>query len=376
MAPGLRLTKNKGLPENLYTHVVKGRTYYRYKHPITKKMHSLGCDKQQAVVAARVANNKLFKPDDLVKNILGNNSITLKDLIEQFEANKLPTMEIGPKTLEHYKRRLNRIKKDRGHWIVSDTGTDEIAEYLDKNFKNDAYIKHRSVVSKLFNYAQNKGYRKDNPVEPTESKSSVKKQRQRLKIEEFVAIHKIAPDWMKIAMELGLVTLQGRYEVLNMKFSDVNDGYLHVIREKTKKNEWAHLRIEMNPTLESLQRRARNSGLVSPYFVHREPGRRASAKDRNHWTQLTLNDFSARFREIRDETGLFNKLAPQQRPTFHEIRSLGSWLYEKQGFDTGEYVQKLMAHADEKTTEYYQSGHEQKWMNVQAGLDIKAVLKS
>ena len=376
MTPRRRLKKNKGLPDNVYSHVVKSKTYYRYKHPVTGKMHSIGSDKAQAFAAARVLNDRLIQSVDIAEIILSPNDITIEKLIEKYEQELLPTKDIGEKTKAHYERRLKRFKKDIPQWSVGKATIGEVAEYLDKHFKNDSYIKHRSMLSELFNYSQNKGYRTDNPVEPTLSKSAVKKQRQRLKLNEYKAIHEIAPEWMKIAMELGLLTLQGRYEVCNMKFSDVKDGYLHVVREKTKKNEWSHLRIKMNPALEELKSRAKRSGLVSPYFVHREPERRIKAQERDHWTQLTLNDFSARFRELRDETGLFKHLKPRQRPTFHEIRSLGSWLYEKQGFGTGEYVQKLMAHADEKMTEYYQSGHETKWMEVEAGLDIKAVFKA
>jgi integrase len=336
-------------------------------------MHSIGSDKTQAFAAARVLNDRLIQSTDITAAILSPGSISMEDLIKKYEKELLPTKDIGPRTLGHYERRLKRFKKDIPNWNVSETTIGEVASYLDENFKNDSYIKHRSMLSELFNFSQNKGYRTNNPVEPTLSKSAVKKQRQRLKLNEYKAIHEIAPDWMKIAMELGLLTLQGRHEVCNMKFSDVKDDYLYVIREKTKKNEWSHLRIKMNPALEDLKSRAKRSGLVSPYFVHREPGRRIKAQERDHWTQLTLNDFSARFRELRDKTGLFDHLDARQKPTFHEIRALGSWLYEKQGFGTGEYVQKLMAHADEKMTEYYQSGHETKWMEVEAGLDIKAV---
>ena len=45
-----------------------------------------------------------------------------------------------------------------------------------------------------------------------------------------------------------------------------------------------------------------------------------------------------------------------ERPTFHEIRALGAWLYEQQGFEQ-EYIQGLMGHADVKMTEHYQAGH-------------------
>jgi integrase len=56
----------------------------------------------------------------------------------------------------------------------------------------------------------------------------------------------------------------------------------------------------------------------------------------------------------------------------HELRALGSWLYEQQGFST-EYVQVLMGHASPDMTTYYQDGHEQKqvvYQHVEAGLKL------
>ena len=50
-------------------------------------------------------------------------------------------------------------------------------------------------------------------------------------------------------------------------------------------------------------------------------------------------------------------MKPGERPTFHELRALGAWLYEQQGFPQ-EYIQALMGHADVKMTEHYQAGHE------------------
>ncbi|WP_133144363.1 tyrosine-type recombinase/integrase [Pseudomonas fragi] len=45
-----------------------------------------------------------------------------------------------------------------------------------------------------------------------------------------------------------------------------------------------------------------------------------------------------------------------ERPTFHEIRALGAWLYEQQGFAQDD-IQGLMGHADVKMTAHYHSGH-------------------
>jgi integrase len=62
----------------------------------------------------------------------------------------------------------------------------------------------------------------------------------------------------------------------------------------------------------------------------------------------------------RSQTSLRPRQAAKgARPTFHEIRALGAWLYEQQNFPQ-EYIQALMGHADEKMTKHYQEGHDEK----------------
>ena len=96
-------------------------------------------------------------------------------------------------------------------------------------------------------------------------------------------------------------------------------------------------------------------------------------KETDHWSQIAPNAFTAEFRKVRDSVPAMLTIPKEQRPTFHEIRALGSHLYEKSGYSR-EYVQKLMAHGDEKMTEHYQSGHEQKWVSVAAELSLDSIL--
>ncbi|GAA3584881.1 hypothetical protein [Marinobacter xestospongiae] len=119
------------------------------------------------------------------------------------------------------------------------------------------------------------------PAEVTYAKTEYRKNRQRLTLEGFKAIHAISPFWMQFAMEISLVTLQGRSEVLNMKFSDYQDGLIKVVRQKTKKHEHAHLEIDC-PQLAELIPRARQSGIASPYIVHRRPSRKIHSDERDH----------------------------------------------------------------------------------------------
>jgi integrase len=82
-----------------------------------------------------------------------------------------------------------------------------------------------------------------------------------------------------------------------------------------------------------------------------------------HRHQVLANFLTHTFSEIRDATGLFNRLPALERPSFHEVRALGSHLYERAGYDTKD-VQELMAHTDEIMTKRYQAGFETRWTEI------------
>lgn len=377
MSPRRRLRRNKDLVENLYATARDGVVYYRYLHPVTKKWHGLGSDRTAAIVAARQLNGILMGPRNRVREVLGTSKQTVAQLIQRFRDELLPAKKLAPSTAKLYEYRLARIERDLGATAVDAVDVQTVAEYLDSNFERDAYVKHRGTLVELFRFALMKGVypvERCNPAEITYAKTDYGKERLRMTVEQFRAIHAAAPEHMQIAMELALITLQGRGEVIRMKFSDCQNGVLRVVRQKVQKHEHAWLEIEISPQLESVISRARRSGTASPFIVHRRPERVAQAVGREHWTQLTPNAFTSEFREIRDATGIFNHLPREQRPTFHEIRALGSFLYKKAGYSTDAYIQPLMAHSDEKMTEHYQSGHEQKWVRVRAELDIRTAL--
>jgi integrase len=371
MAPRKRIHKNLEL--NLYQNKVNGVEYYRYKHPKTGKMHGMGTDKRKANAAARILNSKLLQIESsLVDQVLGTNDKDMNYIIGRFQEEILPTKKLAVETMRSYGYRLDRISKDLGEKAIGIFTVEDIAKYLDENFEKSPYVKYRNTLAELFRFAILKGYRLENPVHTTYAKADVVKERQRMTLEQFQSLHSFVPEWMKIAMELALITLQGRHEICTMKYADINDGALFITREKTKKNEWSHLRIEITPGLDAIIKRSRESKIVTPYIVHRRPVRVKDNKEKTHWSQVALNTFTSEFRRLRDSSGIFDSIPSNHRPTFHEIRALGSHLYEKAGYKT-EYVQQLMAHGDAKMTEYYQSGHETKWVEVRAELNLNEV---
>ena len=89
-------------------------------------------------------------------------------------------------------------------------------------------------------------------------------------------------------------------------------------------------------------------------------------KKKKHFTQILPDYLSGAFAEARDKTNLFEHMPIRQRPTFHEIRSLGIKLYEDLGID----AQKLAGHTDRKMTELYKKGHEIEWTIAEANLTL------
>lgn len=378
MVPRNRKKENRDLKGlNLFPDPKKnGVIYYRWKHPETGKFHAMGTDRMKAKAAARMLMDRFAPQHDLVRRVIDGDDITMADLIADFRRDFLPSKKLAAGTLKNYEYRLKRVTRDLGKRGVRSMEIKDIAEYLDENFERDAYVKHRGVLIELFRYAKVKGRYpadQDNPAEVVYAKSDYEKERTRMTVEQFKAIHALVPAWMQIAMEMALVTLQGRHEVLHMKYEEVKDGYIYVVRQKTSKNEWSRLRIKVTPVHQELIDRSRQDAIASPFVIHRRPGKIKDRKDRQHWSQVGPHWFSKQFAKYRDETGLFDHMEPLERPTFHEIRALGSWLYEQAGYPRT-YVQALMAHGDEKMTAVYQSGHDEKWADVEAGLELKGIL--
>jgi hypothetical protein len=175
----------------------------------------------------------------------------------------------------------------------------------------------------------------------------------------FLAIYDRAPGFLQVAMDQSLITLQARTEVCNIQHVHYRAGYLYTIRDKTSgDSDMAFIRIEMTDELERIRRRSLTlDGTVSPYLVHRAPDRmrREWTEGKPHWTYVEPAYLSKAFAEARDQVERFNAMDPRTRPSFHEIRGLGSRLQKERGRAKAD-IQKLMTHTDERATKIYLEG--------------------
>jgi integrase len=169
--------------------------------------------------------------------------------------------------------------------------------------------------------------------------------------------------------------LQRREDIVTWQKSavDLERNTLTVSPGKTQGyDNPAHLRIVMSKALREVVLECMRSPVASPFLIHYRPmaRNRDQIKTKEHWTSVTPNYLTNAFTKTRDEAHAYDQLPADERPTFHEIRALGSWLYEQQNFPQ-EYIQTLLGHADEKMPKHYQEGHtEQEILYVDVSADL------
>lgn len=359
MAPRPRKPGAMDLPPNLYHY---GGSWV-YRRPDTGERRTLKgvTDRNLAILAARELNARLqplaeLKARAAAEHVLGDtqSASSFGALADRFVREFLPGRKLAGKTLADY---TDRITKLAGHFgaarLVNTIETEEIATYLDARPANSGN-KDRALLLMFWKYAMSKGATRNNPVEAT-FRAHEDKQRQRLDIEAFRAIRSAAEPWFQIALDLAIVTLQRRGDLVGMRYDDIRDGRLYVEQGKVERHGTGRIAQRIGPQLAEIIARSRTDDIASPFIVHRRPlrRRREYLDGKEHWTQVEAEMLSREFQRLRDAQHLYDAVPPAQRPTFHELRSLGAALYRDAGIDP----QHLLGHEDAGMTEHYLAGH-------------------
>lgn len=350
MAPRKRKRENEGLEQNVYTNTSKGHVYYYWQHPLLLTKEPLGTDKNAANVTARALNKAIagmgIDPGVRAEKVAG---ITVASLVEEYRP--VSFKKLKPTTRKAAGNYLERITGLFGNMIITRVTVKDLSEGIN-DLPDTVYIKMRTELIKLFDYALSRGYiphHMNSPARVLEKKSEPKAKRQRLEVTDLERIFKKSPDWLKVAIELMLHTGMRPDDVINLRYSDVADGSLTSEVRKTDK----FLGLELDDYEKEIIRRSRQSGIASPYIVHRLPKRRTGkpSRTKDHPTQLTLDLLSRTFSEIRDELEI-GKNKKGTPPTLYEMRSLAGRLYKAEG-RSDEEIQDIYAHATVNMTRVY-----------------------
>lgn len=370
-----RPRKNNVKVPNLYPLFSRkvNKIYWRYKHPITGKFHSLGTDEAEATAIAIEANARLAEQrtrqvlaiSDRIATSKGK-AITTNTWLDRYwkiQDERLESGDIRPNTHKQKAKPVALLRETVGMKLISAVDVRDIAQileiYVSEGQPRMAQV-IRSVLIDVFKEAQHYG-----EVPPGYNPALATKQprrritRQRLNLDEWKKIFEIADakhQYMGNAMLLALVTAQRLGDISNMKFSDIWDDHLHVVQEKTGSKLAIPLSLRLDAIgwcLRDVVARCRDYA-VSPYLIHFF--RATSMAERG--SQVKSNTITTNFSKARDKAEI--NWGDGTPATFHEQRSLAERLYEAQGVDT----QKLLGHKSPNQTARYHDDRGKGWTTI------------
>lgn len=355
----------------------EGVTYFKYVFP-DGKTKGLGSDQAQAFAVAD-ALNAHFKADAVAKALKPRRSARnplIADAISAFQSSWVKKKTYSDRSRSEIRIRLEGYKKSWDGLTVQEVELGDLADLLNECTPN-TYPKHRTQLTQLWQYFASQGWAPTNiamqTMPPAETPTKV---RRRHDAEQFWQIHnaETTPTWLKQAMRLGLYTLQRESDLVGMQRAHVKDNCaIRVAQAKTLNyKEPVVLNIVLEGEALETLRECLASDIPCPNLIHRRPQRMTARKkqSKTHPFAVTAKYLSKAFTKARDACGAYADLAPEERPTFHEIRSLGEWLYLEQGFSK-EYVMALGGWADERMLTHYSIGHGDAAKTVRAGLRAK-----
>jgi len=297
----VRSRSRAGWPDNLYPN----RDGYKYRHPVMRRETWMGKDKAKAFAAARQLNALLTQATDLVSRVTGMGK-TVADAVKVFRDDDVPSRKWGVRTAAEYAIIIRRIEVGLGDRPLEALTVKDCAEWLRTDTDSERGRQtRRLVLGWILACAVEEGWMETNPALVTR-KFSFTRKRERLTEETFRAIRGAAPHWLQVAMDISLLTLLRRDDVVNLTFADVHDGALWVVPSKTEDSTLVKLKITLTPDLQAVISRARDS-VVSPYLVHRLPEKarpkQKRAKAREHHTQVLPEQLTRAFQDAREAAG-------------------------------------------------------------------------
>jgi integrase len=308
----------------------------------------------------------------LIDTLTGRADRAMSLWIARYRDEVLANRERAESTRDSDRQKLRTIEARFGSLQIDAITTADIADFLreyEQAGKSRMAVAMRTVLTDCFRAAIGAGWVDVNPVTPTYA-AKVSVRRQRLELPEFLRIVEIAErdcdPWVANSFLLALVTGLRREDVAvigptNLMNPDgQRDGRLWVEPLKTRRHGIKisfplDLRLQaINLSIGEVITRCRSRHVLTRYFVHhtKHAGRAVPG------AQVRPATISAEFAACRDKLDI--DWGTGTPPTFHELRSLATRLYDRQGTDS----QALLGHKNPETTALYRDKRKVEWIMV------------
>ena len=378
------------LPKYLELNPLNGSYYY--KNPGMLRKANLGRDPEAALRLAKSLNSKyriqLEQAAVRLEASVDFGSPVFSLAFPVFVDKYIQDYRLKSSTAPRLRQRQRRLCGQIGVLQLPTIDTQILREAIaaDSQFEQS---KIKTLLLRFFRYAKSTGLYPPhlaNPVDDLFVDPIPQKTRQRITKEQFSAIYRVAPDWLRWMMILGVHLALRRVDLVNLRFDDVMDERIVSAIRKTDSDARDIEATSVDFPIHRDVRRVISCARISsfranrcPFIIHRLPERKTKrAADAlqsgrmEHAAQVLPEYASKAFAKARDAAaaerpGLFKPASAAEMPTFHEVRALSSHLYARAGYEVAA-VQDLMAHTDPDMTRAYQKGHARRVLRVEMTL--------
>ncbi len=312
---GRKRTINHNLPPRMN---LKGKTYYHVSTDTPRKWTKLG---QDLSIAKRLwAEIEGEQPDP--------NNCTFRGIASRYRKEVFPTKAF--QTQKDNEKELAKLEAVFGAMPIEAIKPYHIKRYLDERGK-PAKVRanrERALFSHVFNFARQYGYTDaPNPCAGIKGHKETGRSRY-IEHEEFLAVWKAAHYTVQDAMDLAYLTGQRPADLLKFNSSDIRNGELYLVQNKTGKS----LRIAIQGELQILIER----------ILSREQhgiGCEALLQDGNG-QRLTYGALRTRFDRARIAAGVSFQIRDIRAKTATDTENLA-------------HAQRLLGHKTRAMTEHY-----------------------
>lgn len=311
---GRRRQKNLNLPPRMHE---KAGRFYHVGSSLPRKWTALGSD----------INEARRKWAELESEPVDAQDKTFAVVARRYVAEVLPTK--SPRTRSGNLRELDNLLAVFGPVGIDTITPQHVRQYLDIRGETAKVRANRekALLSHIINKAREWGF--SNAANPCAGVRGFKESGRDIYVtdEAFMAVYAAAHPTLQDAMDVAYLTGQRPADVRKIKRSDIRDGFLHVVQNKTR----AHLRIaiegELKRVIDRIDSRPRKA--VGAYLIQDPNGQ-----------PLTQDAMRSRFDKARKIAGVSFQ--------FRDLRA-------KAASDTGDlsHSQKLLGHRSRDMTEHY-----------------------
>lgn len=269
-----------------------------------------------------------------------NTAVTVSQILDRYQAQCLPQM--APRTARDYVRHIGHLKGRFGERIAEELRPKDFGQFLNERAGKKGQvqrIRQLAVLSAAFTQAVSFWY-----VLPSNCLRDVKRPKQSprdrlIEDQEFSTCRSGAPLRVQLMMDLALHLGQRQGDLLDLKWSDIKGGELHVYQAKTGKRLAIELGLDVKRILGKCWALPGGGKDGGQYVITRRCGGRYTSEGFRALWQRTINDYCRR---------------GGKRFTFHDIRAMCATKCA-----TPEIAQRLLGHSTiNMTLKVYRRGIE------------------